>query len=307
MCARAHAARSTGWWHSVPDLHRIAILDDARRLAELALAEDGPRDISSLVSVSTKQLGSAVIEFRAPMVVAGLDYADAIVAACGLEGVAWQAAEGDHRKGGTVLGEINGNLRAILRAERPLLNLLQRACGVATLTSAYVSAVAGMKCRVLHTRKTTPGLRRLEIEAVVAGGGMRHRADLTDDVMIKDNHWKAIGQQGITLALALAEARVLGAKSLQVEVESLEQLEEACAAGATRILIDNQTPAVAREWCARAKAALPAIEIEATGGITLDNIAAYAAAGVDYISLGVLTHSVPSADLGLEVMGSHTA
>jgi nicotinate-nucleotide pyrophosphorylase (carboxylating) len=286
-----------------PDTREIALRADAARLAELALAEDGPRDISSLVSVLPDQPGLARIEARQQLVVAGLGYADAVIDACGLPPVRWHAAQGSIVAADTVLGEISGNLRAILRAERPLLNLLQRACGIATVTGSYVAAISGTACRVLHTRKTTPGLRRFEIAAVIAGGGWLHRPDLADDVMIKDNHWQALLQQGSTLRRALVEARALGATTLQVEVETLQQLDDACAAGATRLLIDNQTPSTVAIWVRHARNLSGGVEIEATGGITLQNVRAYADAGVDFVSVGALTHSVPSADLGLEVVG----
>jgi nicotinate-nucleotide pyrophosphorylase (carboxylating) len=164
-----------------------------------------------------------------------------------------------------------------------------------------VDAVAGTGCRILHTRKTAPGLRSLDVAAVLAGGGARHRLDLAHEVMVKDNHWQALRMKGNDLAAALAEARRRGVVSLQVEVESPEQLEEACAAGATRLLVDNQPPATVRAWAVRARGLVPAVEIEATGGITLANVRAYADAGADYVSIGALTHSVVAADVGLEV------
>jgi nicotinate-nucleotide pyrophosphorylase (carboxylating) len=164
-----------------------------------------------------------------------------------------------------------------------------------------VNAVAGTSCRILHTRKTAPGLRALDIAAVLAGGGSRHRADLTHEVMVKDNHWQALRASGGTLADALAHARARKIPALQVEVESLDQVEEACRAGATRLLVDNQTPDTLRRWAERARALRSGIEIEATGGITLENVRAYAEAGADFVSVGALTHTVAAADLALEV------
>jgi nicotinate-nucleotide pyrophosphorylase (carboxylating) len=180
-----------------------------------------------------------------------------------------------------------------------MLNLLQRACGIATATRAYVDAVRGTGCRILHTRKTAPGLRALDVAAVIAGGGERHRVDLAHEIMVKDNHWQALGLDG--LEHALAQARSGGVAALYVEVESMEQLELACAAGATRLLIDNQSPATLREWARRARALAPGIEIEATGRVTLENARAYAEAGADFISIGALTHSVRAVDIALEV------
>jgi nicotinate-nucleotide pyrophosphorylase (carboxylating) len=189
----------------------------------------------------------------------------------------------------------------MLRAERPMLNLLQRACGIASATRAYVDAVAGTRCRILHTRKTAPGLRALDVAAVLSGGGARHRLDLGHELMVKDNHWQALRLEGNDLAAALARARSRGISALQVEVESIQQVEDACAAGATRLLVDNQPPSTARAWAERARELVPGIEIEATGGVTLENVRAYAEAGVDFVSIGALTHSVMAADIGLEV------
>jgi nicotinate-nucleotide pyrophosphorylase (carboxylating) len=277
-----------------------ALLADAARMAEVALAEDGTRDVTSLASVTTTQHGHGVLEAREPLVLSGRSYADAVVAACGLPPIAWHARDGDAVPAG-VIGEVRGSLRGILRAERPLLNFLQRAAGVATMTREAVRRVEGTSCVVLHTRKTTPGLRLLEVNAVRHGGGGLHRVDLATTVMIKDNHWQALRAAGRTLADGLETARALGAAELQVEVESLAQLLEACAAGATRLLVDNQVPEVVREWTDRARRERPGIQIEATGGISLDNIGEYARTGVDFVSTGLLTHSVRSADLGLEI------
>jgi nicotinate-nucleotide pyrophosphorylase (carboxylating) len=140
------------------------------------------------------------------------------------------------------------------------------------------------------------------VAAVLAGGGGRHRLDLSHEVMVKDNHWQALRMEGNDLASALAEARARGVGSLQVEVESEGQVEQALAAGATRLLVDNQPPETVRAWAKRARELAPGIEIEATGGITLADVRAYAEAGVDYVSVGALTHSVTAADLGLEVL-----
>ena len=182
-----------------------------------------------------------------------------------------------------------------------MLNLLQRASGIATTTRAYVDAVRGTRCRILHTRKTAPGLRALDVDAVLAGGGFPHRLDLAQQVMVKDNHWQALGRAGSSLQQALAEARKRGITALHVEVESVAQLEEACAAGATRLLVDNQSPDTLRAWARLARQRSPGIEIEATGGITLANVREYADAGADFISIGALTHSVQAADIAIEV------
>jgi nicotinate-nucleotide pyrophosphorylase (carboxylating) len=278
-----------------------AVARDAARVAALALAEDGGRDVTSMVVLAPDQQGVAVIEAREPLVLAGRAYADAVVTACGLPAVEWHAADGDRCPAGQALGHLAGSVAAILQAERPLLNLLQRACGIATMTRACTERVAGTKTVVLHTRKTTPGLRLFEVRAVLDGGGGVHRLDLATTVMVKDNHWQALRAGEQSLAGALDEARTLGVADLQVEVESLEQVEEACRAGATRLLIDNQSPAVVAAWAARAWQLRPEVRIEATGGITLDTMRAYADAGADFISTGMLTHTVRSVDIGLEI------
>jgi nicotinate-nucleotide pyrophosphorylase (carboxylating) len=273
---------------------------DAARIAAAALAEDGERDVTTAVTVAPGHPGEGTIELRSATVLAGTAYADAVAEACGCR-IVWRLAEGAAVSGGTVAGIVQGDLVRILRAERPMLNLLQRASGIATATRAYVETVAGTRCRILHTRKTAPGLRALDVAAVQAGGGERHRVDLSHEVMVKDNHWQALRRSRRGLAHALGEAKAQGISALYVEVESTEQLEEACATGATRLLVDNQTPETLREWTNQARRLAPGIEIEATGGITLGNVRAYAEAGADFVSIGALTHSVVAADVSLEI------
>jgi nicotinate-nucleotide pyrophosphorylase (carboxylating) len=273
---------------------------DAARIAAQALAEDGETDVTTAVTIPAGLEAEGIIEFRSGGVLAGAAYADAVARACDCR-IEWRAPDGRVVSPGATVGIVRGSLAHILRAERPMLNLLQRASGIATATRAYVDAVAGTGCRILHTRKTAPGLRALDIAAVVAGGGAVHRADLSHAVMVKDNHWQAIVRSGRTLADALDEARRRGVTALYVEVESPEQVEQACNAGATRLLVDNQGPDTVGAWGRRARALRPGIEIEATGGITLENVRAYAEAGADFVSVGALTHSVRAADLAIEV------
>ena len=277
-----------------------AIHADAERVAALALAEDGPRDITTDVTAVADAVATGRIEYRTGGVVAGIIWADAIASQCDCT-IDWSARDGDRVEADTVIGVLRGSFPAVLRAERPLLNLLQRSCGIANETARYVAAVAGTPCRILHTRKTAPGLRLLDISAVLAGGGTLHRVDLARTVMIKDNHWQALAQAGRSLAQALNAARGRGVIGCQVEVESAAQLEIAAAAGATRILIDNQSADTVRQWAALVRSIRPGIEIEATGGITLDNVRSFAEAGADFISIGGLTHSVKAADVGLEI------
>lgn len=284
---------------SLPDLSI-----DATRIAASALSEDGLIDLTTAVSVRQPVSGEATIQARTPCVVSGLLYAETTARAAGCS-VTWVVREGEEvappqRPG--VLGRIRGDLAAVLRAERPVLNILQRACGIATATRELVKVLEGTPCRVLHTRKTAPGLRFLDVAAVVAGGGTVHRLDLAHTVMVKDNHWRALQREGRTLADALTSARARGALACQVEVESEDQVAEACRAGADRLLIDNQTPGTVARWSKAARRLAPSIAIEATGGITLANARAFAESGADYISVGALTHSVLAADIALELV-----
>jgi nicotinate-nucleotide pyrophosphorylase (carboxylating) len=271
---------------------------DADRIAAAALAEDGDADVTTAVTVSPGATAEGLIEYRDGGVLAGTAFADAVARACRCT-ISWKQKEGSTLGPATTVGRVQGELAAILRAERPMLNLLQRACGIATVTRAYVDALRGTACRILHTRKTAPGLRALDVAAVIAGGGERHRMDLAHEVMVKDNHWQALGGKG--LGQALAEARKRGVTALYVEVESVDQLKLACSAGATRLLIDNQSPDTVQEWGTLARRLASGIEIEATGGIGLANVRNYAEAGADFVSIGALTHSVRAADLALEV------
>jgi len=276
------------------------IEQDAARLARLALAEDGERDLTSLAVHAGRITAQGRIEARSETVLAGCRYADAVARLVKIK-LEWMADDGRRIPAGGIVGTLVGDLGSILRAERTILNLLQRASGIATITRQYVDTVEGTACTILHTRKTAPGLRVFDVHAVQLGGGGLHRLDLAGIAMIKDNHWAALARNGTSLADAVQEARRLGAQAVQVEVETAEQLKLACAAGADRLLIDNQTPERLRTWGARARELRPGIEIEATGGISLKNVRRFAEAGADFISVGALTHSVVAADLALEI------
>ncbi len=278
-----------------------ALIEDAERIAGMALAEDGAFDVTSEVMLAGGVRGQALLEARSDGVLAGTAYADAVVRGCGLSGVDWRHSDGDAFDSGATLGVFAGSLRSILRAERPLLNLLQRGCGIATTTRGYVARLRGTGCRVLHTRKTLPGLRAFDVRGVLAGGGALHRIDLAREVLVKDNHWSALEALGGSMRNAHAAANARGIRSFQVEVESEAQLEAACEAGATRVLIDNQSPETVKDWAARARLLSPGIEVEASGGIVLGNVRAYAEAGADFVSIGALTHSVHALDIALEV------
>ncbi len=271
--------------------------DHVRRVVERALAEDvGKGDVTTACTVPAEARARAELVARQDLVVAGLEVALAAFRQLDPE-VAWQAGAeaGQPVARGVVLGRLEGRARALLTAERVALNFLQRLSGIATLTRRFVEAVAGTKARVRDTRKTTPLLRALEKEAVAVGGGEPHRFSLDAAVLVKDNHVRLAG------SVAEATRRALrGAEGLEVEIEvdRLEQIADALAAGARLLLLDNFTPAEVREAvglvAGRAR-------LEASGGIRLENVRAYAEAGVDYVAVGALTHSAPAADISLEI------
>jgi nicotinate-nucleotide pyrophosphorylase (carboxylating) len=217
----------------LPDLET-----DAQELARRLLAEDGS-DLTTDLTVPSGAFGAAAIRARSATIAAGVAYADAVAREAGCDGLEWKVEEGAAVPAAAMLGAMHGDLTAMLRAERPLLNLLQRACGIAAATRSFVDAVAGTGCRVLHTRKTAPGLRSFDIRAVLAGGGALHRVGLERVVMVKDNHWVALGRAGRSLEQVCREARERGAQAVQIEVESAAQVEAACRAGADRLLISR--------------------------------------------------------------------
>jgi nicotinate-nucleotide pyrophosphorylase (carboxylating) len=259
-----------------------------------ALAEDvGSGDVTTAATVPEEQQARALITQKAAGVVFGLDAAEATFRALdpGLVFVRL-AQEGEWRDGGPVL-QIEGSARAILTAERTALNFLQRLSGVATLTARCVQAVSGTGARILDTRKTTPGLRALEKAAVAAGGGTNHRAGLYDAILIKENHAALAGGVGEAVMLARAAAPEL---PLEVECRSLAEVDEALGAGAPRILLDNLDPGQLRRAVHHVGGRA---ELEASGGVTLETLGATARTGVQFISVGALTHSAPALDLSL--------
>ncbi|MBA3302125.1 MAG: carboxylating nicotinate-nucleotide diphosphorylase [Thermoleophilaceae bacterium] len=262
-----------------------------RELIEQALAEDiGAGDITSRAVVPEGARAGATIFQKAPGVVAGLDVAEAV-----FEGLHCERTgpEGEWREQGPVAA-IEGNARELLSRERVALNFLGHLSGIATLTARYVRAVEGTGAIILDTRKTTPGLRALEKEAVRMGGAHSHRDGLFDAILVKENHAAIAG--GVLHAAELALANAPAGVLVEVEVASIEELELALAAGVPRILLDNMAPATLREAvemnAGRAK-------LEASGGITLANVRAVAETGVGLISIGALTHSAPALDLSL--------
>ncbi|MDX6641966.1 MAG: hypothetical protein QOF12_2977 [Solirubrobacteraceae bacterium] len=266
-------------------------------LVRAALDEDlGAGDVTSLATVPEGALGVATITQKAPGVVFGIEAASAVFAALdpAVE-VRALGPEGQWRERGEVL-RATGATRALLGAERTALNLLGRLSGVATLTARYVQAVEGTGVRILDTRKTTPGLRALEKAAVRAGGGHSHRFGLFDMVLIKENHAAAAG--GVGAAVTLARAAFPDVP-LEVECRTPVEIAEALDAGAPRILLDNMAPAALAAAVAQNRAHRAPAQLEASGGITLETVREHAVAGLDFISVGALTHSAPALDLSL--------
>ena len=265
-----------------------------------ALVEDFGHagDITSAACVDPQARLSVQFAARQPGVIAGLDCARLAVALTD-SGIRFQAVvdDGDHVTAGAVLARAEGNARAVLAAERVALNLMGRLCGVATLTAAYVAAVQGTSARIADTRKTTPGLRALEKYAVRCGGGVNHRFGLDDAILIKDNHVAACG--GVGPALVRARAAAGHMVKIEVEVDSLDQLDEALPYAPDVIMLDNFSLADLREAVRRTDGR---VRLEASGGVTLETVRDIALTGVDVISVGALTHSAPALDLGLDAV-----
>jgi nicotinate-nucleotide pyrophosphorylase (carboxylating) len=269
-------------------------IDGLNSLVASALAEDvGDRDATTLTTVGEEKRAEATISQKAAGVVYGFDAAEEtfrqLDPAIEIERL---APEGEWREGGPVL-RITGSARAILTGERTALNFLQRLSGVATLTAKAVREVEGTGARILDTRKTTPGLRALEKAAVAAGGGTNHRAGLYDAILIKENHAALAGGVGEAVRKARAGAPGL---PLEVEARNLSEVDDALAAGAERILLDNMSVAELREAAAHVGGRA---ELEASGGVTLGTLREIASTGVQFVSVGALTHSAPALDLSL--------
>jgi nicotinate-nucleotide pyrophosphorylase (carboxylating) len=271
------------------------------RIVELALAEDmGSGDVTTLATISEDAQASAKMMAREPLVLCGLALAEAAFRQLSDSvKIARRAEEGQHLGAGASVLSVSGPARALLSAERVALNFVQRLSGVATLTSQFVQAVQGTRARILDTRKTTPGYRRLEKYAVICGGGHNHRIGLYDMVLIKDNHLAALSRtvpDPIAAAVARARAQYPQLK-VEVEADTLEQVDQALAAGADLILLDNMTLIQLRLAVQKCKGRA---QTEASGGITLAGARTVAEAGVDFISVGALTHSARAVDIGLD-------
>ncbi|MBA3511446.1 carboxylating nicotinate-nucleotide diphosphorylase [Sphingomonas sp.] len=269
-------------------------IDDfvARVLAE-DLGEGG--DVTSNATIAEDARFSAVINCREAIVVAGLEIAAAFFRALDRDvRVDTLARDGDRARAGAELIRLDGNARAMLAAERSALNTLQHLSGIATLTRRYVDAIAGTGAVLLDTRKTLPGLRVLDKYAARMGGAQNHRMRLDDGILIKDNHVALCG--GVAEAVRSAKAADVGLP-VQVEVDRIDQIEPALAAGADRLLLDNMDPDRLRRAVAMVAGRVP---LEASGGVDLDTIRGIAETGVDYISLGRITQSAPAVDIGLD-------
>ena len=287
--------------------------DDLRQLVRLAVREDLGRqnDWTTVALVAPETEGRAAIVARQPGVVAGLRAAPVLLDEMHAA-IEWnpRAADGDSVDRSACLAEIAGRARDMLTCERPLLNLVGRLSGIATLTREYVRRIEGTQARIYDTRKTTPGWRRLEKYAVRCSGGHNHRTGLFDAILIKDNHLALAAEKNLSPAGAVRRARdflaELDAKYIakdmlvEVEVDSIEQLESVLAAGPDIVLLDNMTPDQLAAAVARRNDVAAAIELEASGGISLENVREVAQTGVERISIGGLTHSARWLDIGLD-------
>lgn len=268
---------------------------EVERALRAAIEEDiGSGDITTQSTVPEGQRASGTFHAREPMVLAGVELLPRLFALRGgVERLDLLHASGDRLQDGDAVARVWGRAWTLLECERTALNFLQRLSGVATQARLYADAVSHTRCRILDTRKTTPGLRILEKMAVAAGGAVNHRIGLFDAILIKNNHIAAAG--GIRPALERAHATGL---PVEIEVRTVAEREEALACGATRLLLDNLTPAQAAEWVA---AIAGRASVELSGGITLDQVAAYAASGAEFISIGALTHSARAMNLNFRV------
>ena len=270
--------------------------DTYRDLVARALAEDiGAGDVTSQATVERTQRARGIILAKGNIVLAGLDIAAETFRQCDeAASFSRERADGDRCEPGTIVATVTGSARALLTAERTALNFLQRLSGIATEASRYVEAAAG-QIIVLDTRKTTPTFRVLEKYAVRCGGGTNHRYRLDDGVLIKDNHKRLAG--GIVPVVSRARASGVGLP-IEVEVETMEELEEALDIGAERILLDNFPTDKMREAVRRCRGRAV---VEVSGGVTIERIPEIAATGADFVSVGALTHSVRAADLSFEL------
>ena len=261
-----------------------------------AIAEDlaGGDDVTSNATISDSQVSTADFISKADGVVSGLHVAAAVLEYCGVNNYEVLVDEGMQVKSGKVLITAQGNTKKLLLAERTALNFLSHLSGISTLTNKWVMQTAGTKCKIRDTRKTTPGLRQLEKFAVKMGGGENHRLSLSHSVLLKDNHIVAAGS--ITKAFKLIKEKY-PTKELEIEVDNLDQLSEVILLQPNLVLLDNMSV----DECQKAVEIVKSkFQLEASGGLTLENAKAYAQTGVDYLAVGALTHSAPAFDIGLD-------
>jgi nicotinate-nucleotide pyrophosphorylase (carboxylating) len=268
------------------------------------LNEDiGRGDITTQSTVMRSQSAKGRFIAKEAMVVCGLEAAEAVFSTLdSQQQIEAFVADGDEVEAGKVIARTTGFADVLLAGERLALNLMQRLSGIATLTRSYVQAVEGTRAQVVDTRKTTPGLRMLEKYAVLTGGGRNHRFGLDDGVLIKDNHIALAG--GVATAVERARKAVGHLHKVEVEVSRERDLRDAVEAGADILLIDNQTPEETQRFVELARGLRPDILLESSGGITLENVRAYAEAGVDLISVGALTHSARAVDISFKIQSA---
>ena len=276
------------------------LIDD---LLNLAFAEDiGDGDHTTLSTIGPDAMGRQHLLVKEEGILAGVDIARKVFEKFDPSlKMTVMIHDGAHVKPGDIAFVVEGPVRSLLQTERTMLNIMQRMSGIATVTARYQSRLDELECKVLDTRKTTPGLRMLEKEAVKIGGGCNHRIGLFDMILIKDNHVDFAG--GIDKAVAAAKdycAKNNKDLRIEVEVRNTDEIRQAIAAGADRIMLDNFTPERTAEAVKLIRAEGPGIEIESSGGITLDTLRAYGEAGVDFISVGALTHSVKGLDMSFK-------
>jgi nicotinate-nucleotide pyrophosphorylase (carboxylating) len=266
-------------------------------LIQLAIKEDldGGEDITSNSTIPSDHTSVADYVTRSAGVISGLDVAIQVLHYLGISDVKAHVRDGDEVPARTLILSARGSTRKLLLAERTSLNFLTHLSGIATLTRSWVRAIEGTSCKIRDTRKTTPGWRALEKAAVRDGGGANHRLSLSDAALVKDNHIVAAG--GVLKAFELVRVAHPG-KEIEVEVDTLEQLEEVLPGNPDLILLDNMTPSQCSEAVARVAGR---VKLEASGGITLDSALEYAKSGVDYLAIGALTHSAKALDIGLDL------
>lgn len=276
----------------------MALKDVIHKIINTALEEDiGPGDLTTIGALTGDEAGYAKAYSKSDTVIAGIEvFKETFLMIDRDIEFTSLCEDGRMVKRGDVVAELRGKLMSILMAERVALNLFQRMCGVATMTHRLVDAVKGTDVKIIHTRKTAPGLRVLDTYAVRAGGGYNHRFGLFDGALIKENHIAACG--GISAAVANVRRRIPITVKIEVEVERIDQIEEALGAGADIIMFDNMS---VDEMAKAVKLVNGRVPLEASGNVTLANVRDVAATGVDYISSGSLTHSVSAADISLRV------